>query len=72
MNCPEFSEIVDLAEDRLDPSSRKKVEAHASECAECAEKRLWVEQNIGAMKSATRLADAPEFAIQKAISLMPA
>lgn len=71
MRCPEFTEIMDLVEGRLENGLRKKVETHLKDCAECGEKKLWAERSLQAMKSKTTVYDAPEYAVQKAIALFP-
>jgi len=70
MKHPEFVEIVDLVENRLSASARKTVEAHLGKgCKSCRESRDWVGKTTRAMR-AQRLVDAPEYSIQKAVSLM--
>ena len=69
MKCPEFQEILDLVEDKLKPEARKKVEKHISGgCHQCREVRDWASKTIQLMNQ-DQLVDAPEYAVQKAISL---
>ena len=70
MRCPEYSEILDLVESRLDSGSVKKVEAHVAGCSDCHERRQWAERTMAAMRTQNRVFDAPEYAVQKAISLV--
>lgn len=71
MKCPEFSQIIDKIEGRLEPVENAKLESHLADCASCAEKKLWSERSIQAMKNQVPAFDAPEYAIRKAIALMP-
>lgn len=72
MKCPELSEVLDLIENRLDTSSRKRIESHVLQCAGCTGKKEWAERTMTAMKNQNQLYDAPEYAIQKAAKLLPA
>lgn len=71
MKCPEFSQILDKIEGRLEPLESARVESHLSDCGACADKKTWAERSMQAMKSKVPIFDAPEYALRKAIALMP-
>jgi hypothetical protein len=70
MKCPEFQIILDMIENRLDRTQNKKTQTHISECKDCSEKLQWAQESLDAMKSMA-LVDAPDYVIQKAISIFP-
>lgn len=70
MKCPEFSEILDLIDNKLSPESKKRVEEHLKKdgCHKCGELFNWSSQTIQVLKS-NQVVEAPEYAVQKAVSL---
>ena len=74
MKCPETDKILDLVEDRIRATERKKMEAHVAECSKCAQIKAWATRTLRLMRSDS-LRDAPENVIQKAVksfSVQPA
>jgi hypothetical protein len=69
MKCPEFAQLLEWLEDRLEPASRTGIAAHVRECSACSEKKAWIERTLPAMKNAPSLYDAPEATILKAVAL---
>ncbi len=70
MKCPEFDKILDLIENRLGKSEAKKVDTHMKSCTNCIEQAEWARKTMASMKNST-LIEAPEYVIQKAISIFP-
>src|SRR5262245_1554363 len=70
MKCPEFQIIVDLIENRLDRTQTQKTQTHISGCKNCGEKLKWARESLAAMKGMA-LVDAPDYVIQRAISIFP-
>jgi hypothetical protein len=70
MKCPEFSKILDLIENRLAKSERQTLDAHIHECAKCMDQAEWARKTLATMKNSS-LIEAPEYIIQKAISIFP-
>src|SRR5215471_4041324 len=66
MKCPETDKILDLVEDRIRATERKKIEAHVSECSKCAQTKAWATRTFRLMRSDS-LHNAPEDVIQKAV-----
>jgi hypothetical protein len=70
MRCPEFSEIVDYLEGRLNGVGKRKFENHlATGCQDCRKTMDWFQKFMTTMKSEKVLYDAPENSIQKALSI---
>jgi hypothetical protein len=70
MKCPESSKILDLIENRLAESESQKLETHIQECAKCVDLTEWARRTLATMKNSS-LVDAPEYVIQKAVSIFP-
>ncbi len=70
MKCPEFMKILDLVDNRLGKVETQKIKGHISTCAKCTDQAEWARKTLSSMKS-SGLVDAPEYAIQKAISIFP-
>lgn len=69
MKCPEFSEVLDMIDGKLDTTSKQRIEQHINNgCHPCGELHRWAAQTIQLMKS-DQIVEAPEVAIQKAVSL---
>lgn len=68
MKCPEFQILLDLLENRVESSQTRKIQTHVTECENCSEKLEWARESQEAMKN-MRLVDAPDYVIQKAISI---
>lgn len=70
-NHPEFVEILDLLEGKLDARWKARIESHLeSGCSSCHENVKWARQTSLLMKSSD-LVDAPEFVVQKALQAFP-
>ncbi|MCI0413217.1 hypothetical protein L0222_10515, partial [bacterium] len=70
MKCPKFNILLDLIENRLDRVQARKIETHVNQCNACGNKIEWARGSLTAMRNAS-LVDAPDYVIQKAISLFP-
>jgi hypothetical protein len=70
MKCPEFSKILDFIENRLAKSESQKLETHIQECAKCVDQAEWARKTLATMKNSSPI-EAPEYVIQKAVSIFP-
>ena len=66
MRCPEKETILNLVEDRLRATERKKIEAHVAECSKCAQTKAWATRTLRLMRTYS-LHDAPEAVVQQAV-----
>jgi hypothetical protein len=71
MKCPEFSEILDFIDNKLQPGAKKKIESHLKNgCEQCQLSLKKASEIIQLMKS-DQMTKAPDYVVQKAISLFP-
>jgi hypothetical protein len=72
MKCPDFSEILDVAEGKSDSRTENEVQTHLKTgCTKCVGSLDWALKTLSVVKS-ERLFDAPEYVIRRSLDIFPA
>lgn len=69
MKCPDFSDILDFIDSKMESGAKKKLEQHLkSGCDHCQESIHRASRLIGLMQS-NQIVEAPDYVVNRAVSL---